>query len=94
MSLKYACIPSMVFALIWTLIGCSSAPRPAEEKSKDEMPSWVSSSPEDTREEVYFVGAGSAAAGDEERARAEASESLVSSVLSYMDVQITSDTDM
>ena len=80
----------MLIVLLLTLAGCATGP--SEVESREEVPDWIVSPPEDTREKVYFVGAGSESGGDEGEAKVKASEALVSSIISFIGIEIESDT--
>ncbi|MBI9107629.1 MAG: hypothetical protein JEZ04_12855 [Spirochaetales bacterium] len=56
------------------------------------VPEWVSTSPEDTSEYKYFIGIGSDSDGDINRAADEAADLIVSEIIRYVGVRITSDT--
>jgi hypothetical protein len=85
-----AALISIIPLSLLILAGCASGP--AEREDEELVPGWIVSPPEDTSEEIYFVGAGSNSAGDEEAARRSAAEGLVSSVLSFIGVEADEET--
>ena len=60
--------------------------------TSSQLPDWVTAPPEDNSEYTYFLGVGSAPAGDEGTASADAESLVVSEITKYLGVRITSDT--
>jgi hypothetical protein len=77
------------FAILFSW-GCSSAP--AGGSAGKERPDWVTTPPADTADEVFFIGAGSDAAGDVATARQMASNALVAEITRFLGVKVSAET--
>lgn len=56
------------------------------------VPEWVNMPPADTSEFMYFTGVGSAPAGDEAEAAAAAADLIISEIVKFLGVRVTSET--
>ncbi len=69
---------------------CGSAPA----ASGGPRPAWVTSTPEDTEESVYFVGVGSSETGDVAAAENSATITLLAEITRFLGVRITAETTL
>ncbi len=86
MSLVHTAFKASLPVFFLALVSCAGGPSSSE---RDEVPQWIVSPPEDTSEEVYFVGAGSDSDGSVSRAEEKAIEALASSIVSFIGVEVT-----
>lgn len=83
-------IIASIAGLAGFLLACGSGPSAAGEG----LPAWVTSTPEDTDESVYFIGIGTSDTGDVAEAENMAASSMMTEITRFLGVRITAETSV
>ena len=84
-------IIASIAGLAGFLIACGSGPSAT---TGSELPKWVTTTPPDTNESVYFIGIGTSDTGDVAEAENRAASSMLTEITRFLGVRITAETSV
>ena len=83
-------VVTALFGAIGLIVSCAGGPAP--QSAGGPRPGWVTSMPEDTEEDAYFVGVGTSETGDVAEAENAAVRSILAEITRFLGVKITAET--